>query len=363
MKSAIKEKKTLISGTERKSRLTVILFIINTKAGTGYSSSDIAELIAFAALNLGRSYVLYVKETDNHKKVTEITEAFLSASYNRKIIIAGGGGGTLSAVITGIYNKSGRVQITGDSLRVAALRMGSGNVLAKKLGIHKNSYEGMRQIIDGIKNNVVKKVCVGRFDFTGSNLSPRTVFGSTLMGFGEFGKVPGAISRFHKKHPVIHRCLAKLSGVEFLTTCEYVCLLVIRSLFRLISTERIRSITISMKGQSFSKKIISGFVMNFPVKAIPVNPGIGLSDEALFFYAVPYTKRLDLFTSITGKQKGRPVSFLVTKDQPVSIGFGDAIRTPAEFFIDEDPFFAQGTITISVAGMLDFITGTENRSK
>jgi hypothetical protein len=358
MKSAIKEKKNLLSGTERENRLTEVLFIINTKAGTGYSSSDITALISSAALNLGRSYVLYVKETDNHKKVTGITKTFLSASHNRKIIIAGGGGGTLSAVITGIYNMADKVETEEGSLKVAALRMGSGNVLAKKLGIHKNPFKGLRQIIDGIKNNAVKKVCVGRFDFTGSNLSPCTVFGSTLMGFGEFGRVPGAISRFHKNHPMIHRCLAKLSGIEFLTISEYVCLLVIRSLIRLISTGRIRSITIGRKGQRFSKKIISGFVMNFPVKAIPVDPGIGLVDEALFFHAVPYTKRLDLFTSIAGKQKGRPVSFLVTKDRPVSIGFDDA-STPAEFFIDEDPYLARGTITISVAGMLDFITVPE----
>jgi hypothetical protein len=359
MKSVLKEKKSLLSGTGEKNSITEILFIINTAAGTGYSSSDVTDLISFAESHLGPSYLLYAKEADNHKKVTEIIEAFLSDSHNPKIIIAGGGGGTLSAVITGIYNMSGKVQRTEGSLKVAALRMGSGNVLAKKLGIHKNPYEGLQQIIDGIKNNMVKKVCVGRFDFTSNNFSPCTVFGSTLMGFGEFGRVSGAISRFHKKHPVIHRCLANLSGIEFLPTFEYVCLLVVRSFIRLISPGRIRRITIKRKGQTFSKKIISGFVMNFPVKAIPVNPGIGLSDEALFFYAVPYIKRMDLFTSITGRQKGRPVSFFVTKDQPVSIGFDVDTRKPAEFFIDEDPFFVRGTITISVAGMLDFITGPD----
>ncbi|MBN1699128.1 MAG: hypothetical protein JW881_16535 [Spirochaetales bacterium] len=373
MTTAMKEKKSSVRSVSGNGGMPSILFIINEAAGTGRTPDDIACLVSFAVSQCGSASTIRVEETDNHETVTKITEAFLQRKGGRKIIIAGGGGGTLRAVITGIYNTREKRGDTQDPPVVAALRMGSGNVLAKTLGIEKDPYKGLQQIFEGIRYNQIRKVCVGRFDFTDRDFLRRTIFGVTLMGFGAFGGIPGAIGRFHKRHPFIHRLLAGIVGIESLTPVEYGVLLGVRSAAGLFFPDRPAKIGIGYNGKTVIKRIIAGLIMNFPVSSIPLDPGIVISDEALYFHAVPYHYRLDLL-ELVGKPQHLPsISFSVTRECGVDINFHPEMKNkrcmkkrsvkPAEIFIDEDPYFVRGALHVSVAGMIEFINASPLRTR
>jgi len=278
----------------------------------------------------------------------------VSKNKKEKIIIAGGGGGTLSAVITAICSLKEKNKTPLDRIKIGALRMGSGNVIAKLLGIPKDPAEGLVKIMEGIRGNYKKKVCIGRFDFENNLDKQITIYGATLMGFGEFGHVPGEAAQFNKKFPFLHQLFSKLIGIEFLNTCEYIACLLKRSLIRFFNPHTLYKAKISSKGISFTQKIISGLIMNFPVHGIPIDPGISMSDERLYLHTIPYNKRRDTLFSVFQPQKLKGSSFYITPQQPARIQLNH--HKAIEVFIDEDPYVINNKIDISIAGTLDFIT-------
>src|SRR2546430_1305025 len=61
------------------------------------------------------------------------------------VVIAGGGGGTLRAVVEGACD--GRPALPArDTIRIGGLRMGSGNVVAKRLGVPRDPLAGARHL-------------------------------------------------------------------------------------------------------------------------------------------------------------------------------------------------------------------------
>src|SRR5262245_21430295 len=105
------------------------LLIINRTAGVGQDEAIVAQLASLFRRELVELRDVQVEPVSNHADARTCAARFSTASEAPALIVAGGGGGTLRAVIEGIHD-SGNTGV-----RVGALRMGSGNLLARQFGV------------------------------------------------------------------------------------------------------------------------------------------------------------------------------------------------------------------------------------
>src|ERR1044072_3551033 len=102
------------------------LLIINRTAGTGQGEAVAERLALLFRQGLDGLSEVKIELISNHADARACAAAFVCESEAQALIVAGGGGGTLRSVIEGICDSSAPERV-----RVGALRMGSGNVLAK----------------------------------------------------------------------------------------------------------------------------------------------------------------------------------------------------------------------------------------
>ncbi len=142
-----------------------ILLIVNRAAGTGYSRDTAERLRDLLTDAVGERATLRVEIVDDHPTARICASRFLAASNTPALIIAGGGGGTLRAVIEGICEGSAVGHLPGpERVRLGALRMGSGNVLAQQFGVPPNAEAGLRGIITNLHANRTVPCCVVRLE-------------------------------------------------------------------------------------------------------------------------------------------------------------------------------------------------------
>ena len=96
--------------------------------------------------------------------------------------------------------------------------------------------------------------------------------------------------------------------------------------------------------------------MNFPLGALPFQPGLKVEDLALSLHLIPYHSRLQALSLVPrAKALAKEARiFRITDDTPVTLRVVNGERMP--FFIDEDPLEA-AQLTLRVAGSLPFIPG------
>src|SRR6185369_13717768 len=99
------------------------LLIINRTAGVGQDEACVAQLSSLFKSELYELPEVQVELVDNHPDARVCAARFSAASQVPALIVAGGGGGTLRAVIEGIYDSRNA------AVCVGALRLGSGNLL------------------------------------------------------------------------------------------------------------------------------------------------------------------------------------------------------------------------------------------
>ena len=267
------------------------------------------------------------------------------------MIIAGGGGGTLRAVIEGVG-----IEKPNQNLRLGALRMGSGNVIARQLGMAKDPVEGVEELAAQLLRKAIAECCVIGCDLINDNKPTSTVYGATLGGFGLFGRVPQALEKYHADHPKLHRFTAKSVGIERLTNLEYgLCLagLCSRAAW---NPQTLPEIEVKQGDHTESFRVLAGALMNFPLGALPFQPGLKVEDLALSLHLIPYHSRLQALSLVPrAKALAKEARiFRITDDTPVTLRVVNGERMP--FFIDEDPLEA-AQLTLRIAGSLPFIPG------
>ena len=77
--------------------------------------------------------------------------------------------------------------------------------------------------------------------------------------------------------------------------------------------------------------------MNFPVNALPVDPGVRAEDEALSLHLIPYSGRLSTLLLVLAPRRllRGALQIRIEGSERVEIRLLD--RNSAEFFLDEDP--------------------------
>lgn len=319
------------------------LLIINQSAGTGMGGSVAKQLSSLFRQEMGELSPLKVELVSDHADARACAAGFMSESEAPALVVAGGGGGTLRAVLEGICDSSTAGLPGPERVRVGALRMGSGNVLAKQFGVPHDPVTGLRGLLTNLKAGRTVPCCVMRCETWTSSGSSTIHYAVTLGGLGQFGRIPSDLARWHGRFPFIHRVAARLLSIEKLTNVEYALAFFIRCLSCLLFPNRAE--TVEILTERF--RLLSGVVMNFPIAALPFKPGVTVEDEALSVYVIPL--RLLPHTR----------HIKIEKNKPLDIHFVD--QDHVEFFLDEDPVTTYKQLRLGVAGSIAFVPGPDYR--
>lgn len=337
-----------------------VLLVINRTAGTGHRDRIGDRLRAMLAASLGEQVTLQVEVVADHPTAKACARVFLMSCAAPAAIIVGGGGGTLRAVIEGVCEGSTAGRLPGrERVRLAALRMGSGNVLARQFGVPRDPEAGLKSIITNLQADRTAPCCIMRYEVGNRHGLTETHYAATLCGLGQFGRIPGDLARLHRRWPKLHKATARALGVERLTNVEYAVALLTRSLLCALSAGSSEVVEARINSRKESVRLFAGVVMNFPLQSVPVNPGVRVEDEVLSAHLIPLEGRLSalplLLNPGTLNQAARRIR--IEKAESVEIRLVD--RDCAELFLDEDPMIVHGKVTVQVAGSLAFVPGSD----
>jgi diacylglycerol kinase family enzyme len=312
------------------------LLIVNRSAGTGQGGPVAERLSLLFKQNLRELSQVRVELVSDHADARARAAGFMSESEAPALIVAGGGGGTLRAVIEGIYDTHSTERV-----RVGALRMGSGNVLAKQFGVPGDPIAALHGLLSNLKAGRMVPCCVMRCETWNSAGDVKVHHAVTLGGLGQFGRIPSDLARWHGRFPAVHKLAASAFGVEKLTNIEYALAFLIRYLSCVLFP--IRAETVEIRGERF--RLLAGVVMNFPIAGLPFKPGVTVRDEVLSIYMIPLS--------------GHTRIIRIDKNQQLDIRFVD--RDEVELFLDEDPVTTYKQLRLEVAGSIAFVPGPDYR--
>jgi hypothetical protein len=338
-----------------------ILLIVNRSAGIGHGDAVVGRLRAMLVKLLGEQASLQVEVVADHPAARTRAKEFLDASNVPGLILVGGGGGTLRAVIEGLCEGSEDGRLPGrERVLIGALRMGSGNVVARQFGIPRDTEAGLLGIIDNLRAGRTVPCCVMRCE-TGTRGGLTEVhYAATLGGFGQLGRVPGDLVRWEHRLPAAHKVAAKFFGIERLTNVEYALALLIRSASAaLLGGSTAEKVEVRMRDQRGIMRLLAGVAMNFPFEAFPVDPGVRAEDEALSLHLIPYSGRLSTLLLVLAPRRLLRGALKTRIEGPERVEIRLLDRNSAEFFLDEDPMTFHGRLTLQVAGSLAFVPGPE----
>ena len=218
------------------------LLIINRNAGAGQGEAVAEKLTLLFRHSLDQLSQVRVEQVSNHATVRACTAEFIAESEAPALIVAGGGGGTLRAAIEGICDSRVSEELPGPQhVRVAALRLGSGNVLARQLGIPRDPTIALNGLLVNLKAGRTVPCCVMRCETRTTSGNFVVHHAVTLGGLGQFGRVPSDLARWHTRFPNVHKNAAKL-GIEKFTNIEYALTLLIRSISCMLTPDRAEAV-------------------------------------------------------------------------------------------------------------------------
>ncbi len=291
------------------------------------------------ALRSGQGSNLEVEAmvVDNHPEARSAASQFARFASRPSLLLAAGGGGTLRAVVEGVMDAFPSTPPTADVLKLAALRMGSGNVVAGELGMPIDPVEAARQVGDGLARNTTMSCSVLRcmHGLPGGGTAIR--YAVTMCGLGEWGRVPGDIARWRERHATGRRRAASWIGLERVNKLEYLAFGSARMLAGTVSASRCEMVEIDGKR---NMRLLAAVALNLPLPPLP-DPGVAMGDEAVGLILVP--------------RLGRPFRRRLESGDSFAIRLLD--RDSVEFFLDEDPERATGWLKLEVAGVLAFVSG------
>ena len=335
------------------------LLIINRAAGVGQGDVVADKLSLMFKEALRELTEVEVELVSDHPGARSSAAKFMAASDEPSFIIVGGGGGTLRAVIEGICGEDPSKPLPGPQrVRVGALRMGSGNVLAKQFGVPRDPLAAMRGLLRNLELGRTVPCCVMRCEVWKSSKDSETYYATTLAGLGQFGRIPGDLARWHFRIPRLHKGAARLLGIEKLTNLEYAIALVLRSISCVLVPHMAEAVEVSYHGQEERMRLLSAVIMNFPIKQFPFKPTVRVEDEAVSIYLVPFKGRLSPLRQLFPRNIiSRARCIRLETNQRFELRVTD--RDSMEFFLDEDPVIAYGRLSLGVAGSISFVPGPD----
>jgi diacylglycerol kinase family enzyme len=238
------------------------MLIINRKAGTGQSEFSAEKLTSLFKQGLDQLSEVHVESVSNHAAARACTAEFISRSEAPALVVAGGGGGTLRAVIEGVCDSSVSAELPGPHrVRIGALRMGSGNLLAKQFGVPHDPFIALQGVLMNLKTGRTAPCCVMRCETRTSSGKTEVQYAVSLGGLGQLGRIPSDLARWHAHFPVVRRSAARLFGLEKINNVEYGLAVLRRSISSMLSSNGAETVAIEFQNQTEQLQLLSGVIM------------------------------------------------------------------------------------------------------
>jgi hypothetical protein len=313
------------------------LLILNRASGTGHPA-ELAEQLGIALRSgYGASLEVQTAVVDDHPEARSAAAHYVAAAPRPSLVVAAGGGGTLRAVVEGVLEAFPAAPPDPEVVRLAAFRMGSGNVVARTLGIPRDPLMAARQVGEGLARNVTKPCGVLRCTHGLPGGGTAVSHAVTMCGLGQWGLVPGDIGRWRQRHARGRKRAASWVGLERVNALEYVMFGAARMLAGTVSGSRCEMVEIDGARQM---RLLAAVALNMPLPPLP-DPGVAMGEEAVGLTIVP--------------RLGRPFRRRLEAGESFTLRLLD--RDSVEFFLDEDTEHATGWLKLDVAGVLAFVPG------
>ncbi len=322
-----------------------LLLLVNQSSGTGYGPELVAPLVRELRVTAGWPEELETELVADHPAARAAARRFVGASPLPATIIAAGGGGTLRAVVEGACDGSAGLPRP-ERVRIGALRMGSGNVVARQFGMPVDPLAGMREVATSLRDGRIARCGVIRCRFGTADGGVDARHAVTMCGLGQFGRTSGDLVRWHRRIARGRKAITSRFGIERVNNVEYVVSAVGRFASATVLARRCEAVEVRLGEKVERYRLLAGAVMNLGVGGIPLDPHVTIDEPAAGVFLLP--------------RGGRLRSWRLTPGERLELRLLD--RESVEFFLDEDPEVAHGWITLEAAGTLAFVPGAAYRA-
>jgi hypothetical protein len=339
-----------------------LLWIGNRNAGLKRSEEAHRQLLQQLQTTCGDDLDAKMVIADDHKMVHRTAAAFRRTEGASKILVTGGGSGTLRAALEGIVEGGEDTLPDRAEMVVAPLRMGSGNLVSRRLGFSDHSASAVEQVAMALRTGSVQEGCIMRLEHGTASGKERRRYGATLGGLGVFGRVPSRVGVLNAQWARWVAWASKSWGIERANHLAYGAAMATecaRSLFADSNQDRVQ---IRWGHAQWTGRLFAGALMNFPVEEMPLRPRGGLQTEGCDLFLLPWRRSFShlggfLHASV---MKSQAIQIPVETGSPVTLTFDHpGART---IFIDEDPVEIRGRLTLDVAGHLPFLSPPNPRA-
>ncbi|MFQ5873500.1 MAG: diacylglycerol kinase family protein, partial [Dehalococcoidia bacterium] len=347
-----------MSSKVREIPIARVLLVVNRSSASGHGSATVGRMVSASQDALGRRVPIQVETVDDHPEVKARTADFFSRSGAPALVVAGGGSGTFRAMVEGICEGYTSKSLPGaDKVLISALRMGSGNPVARQFSMPLNPCEALHGIVGNLRSGRTASCCIMRCEVEGPDGSSNTYYGATMAGFGQFGRVPGDIKRWHHRFPELRKIVAKALGIERVNDAEYAFLTLARFAWSAVSPNAVESVGIKVNDCTIPMRLLAGVVMNFHIPRLPLEPSTNIEQTTLSLFFLPYSNRWSTlsYSIMPGLLRSQAKQVLITAKDRLELRVKE--RKAMEFFLDEDPMTLRTRASIQVAGTLAFVPG------
>lgn len=311
-----------------------VLLIVNSASGTGTAPSLAAGLMRDLRDSCGPVRELEVALVRDHPAARLATATFLDGSDPPAAVIAGGGGGTLRAAVEGVFDAQAHCRTL-----VGGLRMGSGNVLARQLGVARDPRVGIHQLGAAIRAGRSSRRAVIRCRFGTDSGDDDVRHAVVMCGLGQWGRTSGDLARWHRRFAGGRAAAAALAGLERVNHLEYFAAASSRLVEAAVWPAACERVEVA-HGETLERyRLLAGTVMTTRIGGIPFDPQIEAGEVAAGVLLMP--------------RGGRPRRFRLSPGRPLHIRLVD--RRAVEFFLDEDPEVAHHELCLEIADTISFL--------
>ncbi len=314
------------------------LLILNQPSGRGRTSAELALIIETFQDTFAFLPKTCVAITQNHQEVIKQTEAFLQTHSGPCLLIVGGGGGTNRALVQGLFQE---ISPRGGSLEdvyIAALRLGSGNLLPKYLGVSKNVKDAMRELAAALLQDRTTPCYVYSCTVFSSQGQTHTHYGLTMGGLGQFAQVPDDAHDWRDKHPHLMRWLNRFLSMEKINTMQYLSFSLWRAIQCFLRPNKADLVKIKHGGQTQTLRLFSGLLINFDFPELPFQTGCEPNQARFVLCIIPLRGRKQTLACLWHWRNLNQyvIPYEITTTHPLEIEFLDKDKTVVA--LDEDTF-------------------------
>lgn len=332
------------------------LFVVNQPSGVGSSAATIEQLRRGFETSFQCVPQREVAITATHDEVVERTRAFVlkQAGQQPCFLLAGGGGGTLRAVVQGAMEACAQEGTLPDHILVSALRLGSGNPIPRHFGVPRDPAAALPALATALMSQRASSCQVYRCTFGMADGTERHLYGAMKSGLGQFGRVPAVIAEWRARYARLMRVAVRVVSLEAITTGQYIVSNVREALRCVVNPHRAELVEVRQAGRTSRMRLLAAMLLNFDLPQFPFGSGCRPEEPRMMLCCLPFEGRaqtLGRLVNWRGLQR-HLLTYEITPHVPLEVSF---LERPSTVAIDEDVFPGASKLTFALAGALRFV--------